>query len=182
MAGLDPYWLLSEVLLLITFVLLMITYILLPGKKDILAGVTRIPGWVPAAHVAMFSMAMAIIIISIFLVENNLIILITGILLIVALVLAFIDYFITRAKIGKNAAAGTVHQAIEHADEEMIDAPHYMDPARIHHHDPHLAPAPPPGATTQMITVECPQCGGHIELPVGSHQITCPYCGMSGTM
>jgi len=48
--------------------------------------------------------------------------------------------------------------------------------AHTHQHPAHPQPQ------HEMMTVECPQCAKHIEIPVGSHTITCPYCGLSGSM
>jgi ribosomal protein S27E len=50
---------------------------------------------------------------------------------------------------------------------------HHQEVHHEHHH---------PAQQQNMMTVECPQCGNHIQLPEGSHQITCPYCGLSGTL
>jgi len=180
MAELEPYWILSEALLLITFLMLIVTYVLLPGKKDVKAGVKKVPGWIPALHGVMFVLSGAIIIISLRLVENNLIIMVTGGILMVAIVLAFIDYFLTKGLINKVQAEAEVHHAVELTDHTPDHAMH-QHAAHPQHPAAHQA-LHAPGAHARMMTVECPQCGGHINLPEGSHQITCPYCGLSGTL
>ncbi|MBN1390569.1 MAG: hypothetical protein JXA22_08010 [Candidatus Thermoplasmatota archaeon] len=181
MFGVEPYWILSEALLLITFILLIVTYILLPGKEDVQAGVGRIPGWIPALHAIMFIMALAIIIISVLLVEKNLIIIITGIILLIALVLAFIDYIRVRNMVGNYSAVEGVQYATVTMEEPSIHIPPHQVPNVTPHHDPHQRPTGQ-GTGSRMMTVECPQCQGHIELPEGSHHITCPYCGLSGSL
>ncbi|MGA1793078.1 MAG: hypothetical protein ACMUHM_03935 [Thermoplasmatota archaeon] len=185
MAELEPYWILSEALLLITFLLLMVTYILLPSRKDVKAGVKKVPGWIPALHFLMFVLSGAIIVISLALVKNNLIIILTGAILMVAIILAFIDYFITKGLINKVQGEGDVHHAVELTDHTPEHSTHHEHHVQDYHPHGHTAiqHAPPAsGAQGKMVMVECPQCGGHINLPEGSHQITCPYCGLSGTL
>ena len=182
MLGMDPYWILSEALLLITFILLIVTYILLPSRKDVRAGVKKVPGWIPGVHVIMFVLSGAIIGVSLTLVEKYLIIMSTGIILMIAILLAFIDYFITRAQMGRTSAEdGVIHHAVELTDHTPDHTPHQTHPV---HHAPHHPQSHSQEARRSgpMMTLECPQCGGHIQMPEGSHHITCPYCGLSGTL
>jgi hypothetical protein len=64
----------------------------------------------------------------------------------------------------------TAQHAVHHAEELHPEVHPHGHTAQSHsHHGSH-------------ITVECPQCGRHIQIAEGSHAITCPYCGLSGTI
>jgi len=184
MLGMDNYWLVSEALLILTFIVFVITYMLIPGRKKVLEEGKALPGWAPAALITMILFAAGVGIVGFLSVEKNAIILISVVLVILAIVVTLIDYM--RTKIARDSAVaamatGTYQHQAGHAPYH----PHLVQ--QVPTHQPHTAPVleavhvqEMPGQA--MMTVECPNCNGHIEIPEGSHTIVCPYCGLSGTM
>jgi hypothetical protein len=185
MLGVDTYWLVSEVLLIVTFLAFLITQVLMPGRKKIESGVKKIPEWIGFALIIMLIFTIAVGIVAFLVVEKYHVILISGGVLGLALVIALIDFYRIKSYISRLSKDG-VHHAVEVTPEGLThhDHAHFHHPYHNHQHmaTPTNQPQQPKPAPGPMMTVECPQCGSHIKLPEGSHQITCPYCGLSGTL
>jgi LSD1 subclass zinc finger protein len=182
MFGMDSYWLVSEALLVITFIVYIVTQVLMPSKKEIEGGVTQVPIWVPVALGFMVLGTASVIGFAFLYVEKNLVVMISAGVLLLALLLGFADYILTKRKAEKYVMTeGDLHHALDISNEGIAHHPQQTP----QYHDHQLA-APQheqlPAAGAGMMTVECPQCGNHLQLPEGSHQITCPHCGLSGTM
>lgn len=186
MFGMDTYWLVSEILLVITFLAFLFTQVLMPNKSQVETGVKAVPGWVGPVLVLMLLFTIGVGAIAFLVVEKYLVIMISGAVLALALVISLVDFFRIKGIADTIAAGGGVHHAVEVSEEGLAHHghPHFHHPYHNHQHiqTPAHQPAQAPASQGPMMTVECPQCGGHIQLPEGSNQITCPYCGLSGTM
>jgi ribosomal protein S27E len=186
MLGMDTYWLVSEILLVVTFIAFLFTQVLMPSKKKVESGVKVVPSWIGFALVLMLFFTVGVGITAILLVEKNLVILISAAVLALALVLSLIEFFRIKGIADKMAAGGGIHHAAEVSQERLVPhgQQHFHHPYHNHQHmeTPTHQPGQAPAGHGPVMTVECPQCGSHINLPEGSHQITCPYCGLSGTL
>ena len=183
----DTYWLVSEVLLVVTFLAFLLTQVLMPNKKKVETGVKNVPVWVGYALILMLFFTIIVGVIAFLVVEKYLVILISAGVLGAALVLSFIDFLRIKGIADRIAAsAGNIHHAVEVSQEGLAPhgQQHFHHPYHNHQHidSPITHHEQAPAAQGPMMTVECPQCGAHLNLPEGSHQITCPSCGLSGTI
>ncbi len=198
MFGMDNYWLVSEALLALTFIVFLITFMLIPNRKKVMEEGKELPGWAPAVLITLIFFAVGVGIVAFLTVEKMLAVILSDIFVIFSILITLIDYYMTkRARDNAIAdmASGRYHP---HAHQAMPgqQLPHHAQTQQLHgHHQAHLPSAQNPHTapaieavhikeTSQpaMMTVECPNCQGHIEIPEGSHTIICPYCGLSGTM
>jgi hypothetical protein len=182
----DTYWLVSEILLVVTFIAFLFTQVLMPGRKKVETGGQRVPIWIGFVLVLMLLFTIGVGIAAFIHVDKFEVILISAGVLAMALVLSLIEFFRIKGIADKMAAGGGIHHAVEVTQEGMAHHghQHFHHPYHNHKHmeTPAHHPQQAPAGQGPMMTVECPQCGSHINLPEGSHQITCPYCGLSGTL
>jgi len=109
MLGMDTYWLVSEILLIVTFLAFLLTQVLMPSRKKVESGVKKIPGWIGFALIIMLIFTLVVGVIAILVVEKYHVILISGGVLALALIIAMIDFFRTKSLADKMAASGIHH-------------------------------------------------------------------------
>jgi hypothetical protein len=171
---------------------------LIPNRKKVLEEGKDLPGWAPAVLITLIFFAIGVGIMAYLTVEKMLLVVISDVLVILSILITLIDYYRTK-KARDNAILDMASGYHPHAHHPVHNQhlPQGANVQHLHMHQqpqslpsaqhPHMAPALEAvhiKETTQpaMMTVECPNCQGHIEIPEGSHTITCPYCGLSGTM
>lgn len=172
MAELDAYWVISQVLNLLVFLVFFVTLFLIPSREKVRtgqAGPSLESRTIPVLIILMFISILVIPIIALVLVDQFALVLVTDGLLLIAVVLLTIDFARTRQLYREVGASPEVVQAA------VAGYPGQEQPVQQEQQNE-------PSAQGGTMTVECPNCGGHLEIPEGSHQITCPYCGLSGTM
>lgn len=177
----DPFYLAVESIFLLCL-LVFLTLFFIPSKKKVYAGeVGRLESPAIPIILGLSSLLLVIFIVFVFLVDFTesimqvIFILFWVLFLLPATLFTLMSYL--RAK-----------RWVKDFNE---NAPHYPP----HQPQPGEAPPPPhPGVQSQShqqpaghqpqdtMTVECPGCGSHIRIPAGSHHITCPHCGLSGTL
>ncbi len=169
MFGADNYWLVSEALLILTFISFLVVFVLTPSRRKVLEEGKDLPGWVPIVLMLMIATAVGVGIFALLMVKENIIILISDSIVIVALVLTIIDHRLVKRAVNKMVASHVAHELPiteqAHADHQHLHAQGHLYAEGI-----------------PMMTVECPTCKGHIEIPEGSHTLTCPYCGLHGSL
>jgi predicted neutral ceramidase superfamily lipid hydrolase len=185
MLGMDTYWLVSELLLLVTFFAFLFTLVMMPSKKKVESGVKLVPSWIGIVLFSMLIVTLGAGLMSLLLVDNFFVILLSAVVLAVALILSIVEFFRVKA-VADRMTAGGIHHAVEVSQEGLThhEQEHFHHQYHNHQHmeTPAHHPEQAPAAKGPMMTVECPQCGSHIHIPEGSHHITCPYCGLSGTL
>lgn len=175
MTGWDTYWIVSQVLNLMVFGLFFITMFLIPSKDRVRSGEADFrlgSPVIPLLIIVILLFAVSIPIFAVFMVQDFLVVIGTDCLLLVAVFLVTVDYFSTR-KLYKEITAGVQVEQVQIAGT----APQGHPPQQQH-----LPSAQHPAPQGAVMTVECPNCGGHIQIQEGSSEIICPYCGLSGTM
>ncbi|MFO8050846.1 MAG: zinc ribbon domain-containing protein [Thermoplasmatota archaeon] len=168
MAEWDAYWIISQILNLLVFAVFFVTLFLIPSRDKVRkgeAGSNLFSGTIPVLIVIMYISLLIIPIMALLLVEKFIMVIATDGLLLIAVLLLTIDFVRTRKLYKEISDSNQVVQAA------VAGYPAHEQVAQ------HQQAAP-----SGTMTVECPNCGGHIEIPQNSHQITCPYCGLSGTM
>lgn len=165
----DAWWIASELMMVAAFVIFIVAMFMIPSKDKVRSGEAGSgpSRAVPYLIAGTFFLLLLMGIFAFFMVRDYWVVLVTDGILIVCAGMVSIDYYTTRKLF--NSVGHEVHRHVEVAHAQVL--PHQQYPQGHPHPNQ-------PGT----MTVECPQCGGHITIPEGSHQITCPYCGLSGTI
>lgn len=210
MADLDLYWIFSQVLNLIVFGIFLVTILLIPSKEKIKsgeAGQNLLTPTIPLLLGIIFASTLIIPVVAIILQVNAfIVILITDGLLITANLFLTFDFIRSKRlfrEISDQKASHIPQQHHSHHPDHPAVGPQVHQASlqgaqqqhlpqggqQAVHAQAHQAVPQAPGqehlpaaSHDKMMTVECPSCGGHIHIPEGSHEITCPYCGLSGTL
>ena len=163
---------------------------LIPSKKKIMSGQggKRIDGPLLPSLIAVLSIiALATIgfaAVSEFRIRS----LITGVLMIGCAAFIWVEYFSIRKLLSSTVVPAVVTTTELPPAQQQVRMPPQPVQQQLQTpvvNQPAVAPAQAPSRlppTPQTMTVECPQCHAHIQIQVGSNVITCPYCGLSGTM
>ena len=187
MAEWDAYWIVSQALNLMVFGVFFITMFLIPSKDKVRSGEAgqRLGSpTIPLLIVLILLFAIGIPIFAVAMVEDFLIVLGTDCLLLVGVALVTADYFSTRKLYKEITAGGHVQVEQVHIAVTLPPGlpPHHQQAGTQNPQAQHLPSAQHDVPQGAMMTVECPNCSGHIQIPEGSSEITCPYCGLSGSM
>jgi len=169
--------------------------VLIPSRKRVLAGEagrSMKSALVPVLLIVESIIGVAVLVLSL-LSELQVRAFISGLFLIIAVAFIWFEFFKVRSLMRERppelvtAEVATIAQPSQH---QLPVGSNNPNPGQV-------APGPEqgvlprsqqaslpqaPAAVADTMKVECPGCGGHIEIPLGSHQITCPYCGLSGTL
>ncbi|MFW3145199.1 MAG: hypothetical protein ACMUIE_00120 [Thermoplasmatota archaeon] len=167
--AIDTWWIASELMMVAALVIFLVAMFMIPSKDKVRSreagtGPSRA---VPYLIIGTFFFLVLMGIFAFLMVKDYWVVLVTDAILIVSAGMVSIDYYTTRR----------LFRSMGHEIHHNVEVAHgHVHPQHNHHHG-HIYPH-----QAGTMTVECPQCGGHITIPEGSHQITCPYCGISGTI
>ncbi len=170
-----------------------IVSLLIPSNKKIRsgeAGTEMGATWIPVTMIFLIIVAVAMIPVTISILDGDDLPYGLGLDILAVLVVVMATYiYFSAKKTFKELLHPVEEVAVVHA--ETVEGHHV-----VHPHHPVHSPTPSHPHHNQgphhdhshgieqpnTVTVECPQCGNHIQLAEGSHQITCPYCGLAGTL
>ena len=186
------FFYLNEPLSLIIIITLLIIMVLIPTKKKVLegkAGWTMTSKAVPIVLGSSFILLIIIFFLSIFLVEDDVekwVLILTCGFSIPAVIATGILYFSMKKFIeGQHQAAMTGAEAHIKVHEGAHTV-HAVEVAEVghgqEHAEEHVAGSMGGAAGAGSITVECPGCGGRLEVHEGASSITCPHCGLTGSL
>ena len=176
----DPFYLFVESIFLLCL-LVFITLFFIPTKKKIYAGeVGKLDSQLVPIAIGLSGILLVLFIIFVFLVDFSesimriIFILFWVVFLLPATGFTLLSYLKakswTREYHEKHGVPIKGH--VTHPDQPVGQPVH----PQYTHTQGH---SQQPGET---MTVECPGCGSHLEISVGADTITCPYCGLSGTL
>jgi hypothetical protein len=188
MASVETLFIINFVLNIAIAVSGIIVAMLIPSTKKIRsgeAGTSLGASWIPIVLVIMVIVSIAVFPLSFFSLEGRSLYfaLVLDLIAIGVAGLALREFFSARKaynEIGEHleeevGVVASTPQQVHHQPRVQVPQQHPYSQHQEHQqaHEPHQHP---------MITVECPQCGNHLHIPEGSHTITCPHCGLSGTI
>jgi ribosomal protein S27E len=179
MASVETIFIINFLLNIAIAVSGIIVSMLIPSTKKIKAGEAGSSlgaSWIPIVLVIMIIVAIAVFPLSFLSLEgrNLYFALVLDIIAIGVTGLAFRE-FISARKAYKELGEGEVVEEVGVVASTPSPQAYQQQPVQVPKQHPYQT-------QVQMMTVECPQCGNHIQLAEGSHTITCPYCGLSGTI
>ncbi len=191
---------LTDILLFVGLIVAFVTIsLLIPKREDILVGKVRFKMESPMVPLLVSLVTViGIVVLSLSFLQDTLPIgsVVGAVLLLLGSGFIWLEF----TKVKKlNQMTPEVALGLGGAPMQQNLPPGYGVPVQEVHHveavvqQPHIAPAPPAQSLPQAppqplqapprtIKVECPQCGSHIDIYPGSNQITCPHCGLSGSM
>ena len=209
MASVEIIFLINFILNIVIAVSGIIVAMLIPGTRKILAGeagASMGAAWMPFVLGAMVLVSIAVFPLSFIALEdrNLYFALVLDVIAIAVTGMALREFFTARKAYreleeghGLEEVAVVATTASHHGQQVHVPeqhpyhghAQHHQHPAQPQHAPVHAHSLPPEHHEHAhhphqhaMITVECPQCGNHLHIPEGSHTITCPHCGLSGTI
>lgn len=188
MAALETALIINLILNITIAVTGIIVSLLIPSSRKIRegeAGTSMGTAWILVILVVMVLVSLMVLPLTfIFLEGNNLYFgLGLDVIAMIVVILAIREFFAARSAYKDIEMVEVVHtvpaEHHPHAHHSHGQQPaqypaHYQAPE---HHVQQHAPA-----QVNTVTVECPSCSNHIQIAEGSHTITCPYCGLSGTI
>lgn len=180
--AMDLFVLLYEVMAAVIFLLLVVLMVLIPSGKRVRegrAGSTMRSPLVPVLIITAMIISVLMVPLAILLVNNSdkaWLLGATSAFIIPASVMSYWDYRRTRRLFDEfkggdqpGPAASQTHEADELPLEvTSITSPHQQIPSAH--------------STADHLTVECPRCRGRIEVHPRQATLTCPYCGLSGSL
>ncbi|MCU0798126.1 MAG: TFIIB-type zinc ribbon-containing protein [Candidatus Thermoplasmatota archaeon] len=177
--AIDLFVILYEVMAMSIFLLLLVLFVLIPSRKRVRegrAGSTMRSPLVPILLFSSLTISVLTVPLAVLLVKDALILALTSLFIIPASVLAFWDYNATR-RLFEEVKAGTTVGPSASQVHEVDELP--MDTATITAQNP---PTPSGASRADHMTVECPRCKGRIEVHPRQATLTCPYCGLTGSL
>ncbi len=176
MASVETIFLINFILNIAIAVSGIIVSMLIPSTKRIMegeAGTSMGAPWIPVVIVIMVIVSIIVFPLSFLALDGN--------NLIFALILDVIAISVTGLALREFIAARKAYRELEHEVEEVHVVANETSP-QVYQQPMQVQQSHPYHGQNPMITVECPQCGNHLHIPEGSHQITCSHCGLSGTI
>jgi hypothetical protein len=173
----DLFVILYEAMAGALFLLLLVLLVLVPSRKRVTegrAGRTMRSPLVPALIIISFSISVLMVPLAILLARDALILIITSVLIIPASALTYWDYIGTK-RLFDRMTAGSGGQGPDPVSAEEL-------PLEDVHEKPTDGRRFGGGPTAELLTVECPRCKGRIEVHPRQNSLTCPYCGLSGSI
>jgi len=175
----DLFVLLYEAMAGAIFLLLLVLMVLIPSRKRVLegrAGNTMSSPLVPIMMIIALLVSTLMIPVAIVLVEKALILVLTSLFVLPASVATMWDYWRTKKlfeEVRAGGRPGAVPSGAHEADELPLEVVSHTPPdhtvLEATYRSGHMA-------------VECPRCRGRIQVQPHQTTLTCPYCGLSGTL
>jgi len=183
MADITPY--LVELAFALSFAGFITIMILIPKKSEIdegKAGYKMASPLVPTIIASGILVAGFELIISLFARSDDVMYL--GIITSILLVLAYGAIFLEFRSVKRHMAMAHPHpehvHTVPHLEHAHAVHPHHEHIHEVHptNEHPQMEAAPDPN----MMTVECPRCRKHLTIMKGAQEITCPHCGLTGSL
>ncbi len=177
--AMDLFVLLYEVMAGAIFLLLLVLLVLVPSKKRVRegrAGSTMRSPLVPILIISSLTISVLMLPLAVLLVKDALILVVSSLFIVPASVITYWDYRTTRRlfeEVRSGTPVGPSASNAHEADELPLDvAPTIASPP----------PATSAASRADHMTVECPRCKGRIEVHPRQATLTCPYCGLTGSI
>ncbi len=178
----DLFVLLYEVMAAVIFLLLVVLMVLIPSGKRVRegrAGSTMRSPLVPVLIITAIIISVMMVPLAILFLkksDDGWLLGATSAFILPASVLSYWDYRRTKRLFnevkGGNRTGLAVSQTHE-ADELPLEVASLPSPHQ---------PVPTAHSNADHLTVECPRCKGRIEVHPRQATLTCPYCGLSGSL
>lgn len=180
--AMDLFVLLYEVMAVAIFLLLVVLMVLIPSGKRVRegrAGSTMRSPLVPVLIITTLIISVLMVPLAILLVtdaDDGWLLGATSAFIIPASVMSLWDYRRTK-RLFDQVKAGNLTDPAASQTHEVDELPlEVASTTSLHQHIP-SAPSP-----ADHMTVECPRCKGRIEVHPRQATLTCPYCGLTGSL